>query len=214
MTNELILLKPAYLELGEQLFKVLSAKDLFTNNNKIVITISGESGCGKSVTAKAMQQALTAQQITSVVLAMDNYFLLPPKLNHNSRILNINQVGMQEVNLNLLQTHLNAFKAGSQTITLPLTNYETDRFDIVDLNFSNSQVLIIEGTYVYRLQNVDYSVFIERTYHQTKQARTERNRDIMTDFVEQVLEIEHQIIKQGAQTANLIIDTNYQIHQA
>lgn len=214
MTNELILLKPAYLELGEQLFKVLSRKDLFALNKKVVITIAGESGCGKSVTAKALQQALTAQQITSVVLSMDNYFLLPPKVNHNARIFNISQVGMQEVNLNLLHTHLNAFKAGYQTITLPLTNYETDRFDIVDFNFSNAQVLIIEGTYVYSLQNVDYSMFIERTYHQTKEARTERNRDIMTDFVEQVLEIEHQIIKEGAQTANLIIDTNYQIHQA
>lgn len=214
MTNELIVLKPAYLKLGEQLFKVLEGKELFALNKKVVISVAGESGCGKSVTAKALQQALTAQQITSVVLSMDNYFLLPPKINHNARTLNINQVGMQEVNLNLLQTHLNAFKAGYQTIKLPLTNYETDSFDIVDFNFSNAQVLIIEGTYVYSLQNVDYSVFIERTYHQTKAARTERNRDIMTDFVEKVLEIEHQIIKEGAQTANLIIDTNYQIHQA
>ncbi len=212
MTNESILLKPAYLELGKNLSDIILANQELPNH-KVVISIAGESGSGKSVTAKALQAALLENRIESEMLSMDNYFKLPPKVNHLARMSNISQVGPQEVNLELLQLHINSFKEGINTLSLPLTNYTTDSFDIQEHSFQNAQVLIIEGTYVFTLRNTDFNIFINRTYHQTKTARAERNRDIMTDFVEQVLEIEHHIIKKGAEKANLIIDSNYQIHQ-
>jgi uridine kinase len=212
MTNESILLKPAYLELGKNLSDIILVNQELPDH-KIVISIAGESGSGKSVTAKALQAALMHKGIKSEMLSMDNYFKLPPKVNHLARMCNISQVGPQEVNLELLQLHINSFKEGIDTISLPLTNYQADSFHIQEHSFEKAQVLIIEGTYVFTLRNTDFNIFINRTYHQTKTARTERNRDVMTDFVEQVLEIEHHIIKKGAENANLIIDSNYQIHQ-
>ena len=39
----------------------------------------------------------------------------------------------------------------------------------------------------------------------------ERNRDEKSDFVEQVLQIEHHIIKEYKSKANLILDNDYKV---
>ena len=56
-------------------------------DKKIAIGIGGESGSGKSVTAYALQRILADHNIQSVVIQMDDYFILPPKLNHENRFL-------------------------------------------------------------------------------------------------------------------------------
>jgi uridine kinase len=56
--------------------------------------------------------------------------------------------------------------------------------------------LIVEGTYILEIDDFDFKIFIDRNYKDTYENRMKRNRDEKSDFVEQVLEIEHQIIKQ------------------
>lgn len=38
-----------------------------------------------------------------------------------------------------------------------------------------------------------------------------RNRDVQSDFIERVLEIEHGIIRQLKEKADLVLDKNYHI---
>ena len=46
--------------------------------------------------------------------------------------------------------------------------------------------IIVEGTYTSLLKNADLRAFIDRSYQQTKKARSERGRDPDVDFLEKV----------------------------
>jgi uridine kinase len=55
---------------------------------------------------------------------------------------------------------------------------------------------------------------MEHTYKDTYLQRKHRNRDEMTSFIEEVLEIEHKLIREGKSKADILIDThNNPIHQ-
>jgi len=212
MTNEKIPIKPAYLELGQKIWQQISAEA--TIAHKYVIAIAGESGSGKSVTAKALQTEIIAHGIECKVLSIDNYFKLPPRANHEARMQDISNVGPQEVNLPLLQSHIGAFKMGVHQIDMPLTNYETDTIEVRTISFADVRILLVEGTYVFTLEHLDQLIFMERTYEQTYQQRAERNRDEMSSFIERVLAIEHEIVVQGKPLADILVNAHYQpIHQ-
>ena len=71
--------------------------------------------------------------------------------------------------------------------------------------------LIIEGTYILDVDDFDFKIFIDRNYKDTYENRLNRNRDEKSDFVEQVLDIEHQIIKQYKNKADLVLGKDYQV---
>ena len=66
-------------------------------------------------------------------------------------------------------------------------------------------LVIAEGTYTSLLENVDLRAFIDRNYRQTKKARLTRARDPDVDFLEKVLEIEHQEISRHKARADVVI---------
>ncbi|MBK7219930.1 MAG: adenylyl-sulfate kinase [Saprospiraceae bacterium] len=174
------------------------------------LSIAGESGSGKSTLALALQHVLHENGQKAMVLHMDDYFKLPPASNHNKRIEDIAWVGPGEVHLDVLQNHLEAFKAGAPKIDKPLVFYAENEIKSETLEFTGTDVLLIEGTYTATLQ-VDLSIFINRTYLDTFADRVKRARDPITPFVEQVLEIEHEIIARQGEMANVIIDKNFEI---
>mgnify|MGYP001186891097 CR=1 FL=1 len=53
--------------------------------NKFILTISGESGSGKSETATALSEFLTKSDIYNLILRQDDYFIYPPKTNNLMR---------------------------------------------------------------------------------------------------------------------------------
>ena len=91
---------------------ILSSMEGF--QGKFMITISGESGSGKSETATALSQSLTKSKISNVILRQDDYFVYPPKTNNFMRRKDKNWRGMKEVKLDLLDTHVQAFKNGDR----------------------------------------------------------------------------------------------------
>lgn len=174
------------------------------------LSIAGESGSGKSTLALALQHVLLENGSKAMVLHMDDYFKLPPTSNHNKRLEDIGWVGPGEVHLDVLQNHLEAFKSGVPEIEKPLVYYAENEIKSETLDFTQTDVLLIEGTYTATLK-VDLSIFISRTYLDTYADRVKRARDPITPFVEQVLEIEHQIIARQGEKANVIIDKNFEI---
>ena len=56
-----------------------------TFQNKFILTISGESGSGKSETATALSEFLTQSSISNVILRQDDYFIYPPATNNFMR---------------------------------------------------------------------------------------------------------------------------------
>jgi hypothetical protein len=56
-----------------------------SKGSRYIITVSGESGSGKSETGKAIADELEKEGIKSVLLGQDDYFVLPPKSNDVKR---------------------------------------------------------------------------------------------------------------------------------
>ncbi|HMP31816.1 MAG TPA: hypothetical protein PKD85_19595 [Saprospiraceae bacterium] len=175
------------------------------------INISGESGCGKSTLAIAIEMLLDEKGISSYIFHMDDYFKLPPSSNHKNRLLSLDNVGMIEVNLDLLQKHIDKIKTGELVIQKPLVHYKDNRIHQITADLTQVKVVIIEGTYTSILGNIDCKIFIDRTYKDTYQQRLNRGREDMSDFIESVLEIEHNIIQSHKYLSRIILDQSYSV---
>lgn len=172
----------------------------------LVVTIAGESGCGKSETAVVLAEICTAAGEKALLLQQDDYFIYPPETNHKKRLADISWVGTQEVRLDLIEENIAAIKSGGEVeITKPLTNYNLNSISEEKISIEGVKVVIVEGTYTTLLKNADLKAFIDRDYRQTKLARLKRSRDPLTDFLEKVLAIEHEIISSHKQSAQIII---------
>jgi uridine kinase len=175
------------------------------------ITVAGESGSGKSETARALAEALEQAGVRCAILQQDDYFVLPPKSNDARRREDISRVGAGEVRLALLDRHLQQALAGDDALVKPLVIYEEDRVTEETLDLSGVKVLIAEGTYTSSLHNADLRVFINRNRLETLADREKRGREPMDPFIEQVLEIEHGIISQHRQRADVVISRDYDV---
>lgn len=172
----------------------------------VVVTVAGESGCGKSETAAVLAETCAKAGNRSLLLQQDDYFVYPPKTNHKKRLEDISWVGEQEVKLDLIEKNIAAIKEGDkEEIKKPLVNYEADSISEETVSIKGIEVVIIEGTYTTLLKGADLKVFIDLDYRQTRAARMKRSRDPVTDFLEKVLAIEHVIISAHKKLADLII---------
>ncbi len=174
--------------------------------NRVCIAVAGESGCGKTSLAYALRLDIEKKfSLKGYVFHIDDYFMLPPKDNHNNRLKDIKNVGPQEVNLNLLDEHLQAFVSKQSPLQKPLVIYEENKAIIEEIEPKDFDFCIVEGTYTMLLESPVFKVFMKKTYKETKENRLNRARDIMNDFNEQVLDIEHKIISQHSKLADMII---------
>ncbi|MPS71827.1 MAG: hypothetical protein E2590_01605 [Chryseobacterium sp.] len=211
MIGDIIELKENHLAIGKEIFEILNTELPLKSKHKLTIGIAGESGSGKSVTAFALQKILNENDIKSMVWQMDDYFKIPPKSNHENRLKSIENVGMQEVDLVKLSENISEFKNGKTVIEKPLVHYKENRIANEKIDAADYKVLIVEGTYILEIDDFDFKIFIDRNYKDTYENRMSRNRDEKSDFVENVLEIEHQIIKQFKAKSDLVLGKNYEL---
>jgi uridine kinase len=190
---------------AKQAMETLKDK-LASASSVLAVSVAGESGSGKSEIAFCLKELLEGQGQKAVILGQDDYFKLPPKSNHNKRLEDISWVGPGEVKLDLLDANIAAIKNNpTQELTKPLVYFDEDRIDSETIQPGNPAVVIAEGTYTSLLENLDMRVFINRNYRQTKKARLKRARDPDVDFLERVLEIEHQEISKHKARADVVL---------
>lgn len=204
----------AYQQRAETLLAMLRAHFGVPREARTVIAVAGESGSGKSVTAIDLAAVLNDAGIDTAIIHQDSYFIRPPRTNHEHRVADITSVGPQEVQLDVIAAHIAAFRVGEARVTAPVMNYPENRFDSQLLDFSATDVLVVEGTFALMLDDVDIRIFLEATYHDTLERRRQRARDIDDPFVERVLDIEHRIISAQAPRADIRISSTYDIRLA
>lgn len=209
MIGDVIHLEQKHLDTAENIYQII--RERRQPFQKWAIGIGGESGSGKSVTAFALSEILEKNGIKSLVIQMDDYFKLPPKSNHENRQKDLKHVGIHEVHLNKIQDNIKKFKEQEPFITKPLIHYAENYITEETLEIEGVQIIIVEGTYVLSIDDFDLTIFIDRTYKDTFENRMKRNRDEQSDFIEKVLEVEHKIIHQFKEKADLLLDKNYQI---
>lgn len=177
---------------------------------RMVITVAGESGAGKSETASEIVRLLCEQGHRAEVVQQDDYFVFPPKTNHEMRRRNIEQVGLYEVKLGLLDSNLRSFKRGETSIYRPLVNYDADRITMGERDLSDVEILVAEGTYTTTLAFADLRIFIARDYDDTAAHRKARGRDADDAFIDDVLRREHKIIRAHCQLADYVISRDFE----
>ncbi len=197
--------------LAQQLLSLLNVRWRSNTTQRRVVGVAGESGSGKSMTADGLARACNDAGLRTLVLNQDNYFFLPPRTNHEHRIESLDNVGVHEVDLALIASHIAAFRARASDVVAPLVDYPGNRFMTQTFNFAEFELLIVEGTYVLQLDDLDVRIFLEATHEDTQERRRIRNRDIDAPIIAQLLMIEHEIIARQAAVADVLIDSDFQL---
>lgn len=176
---------------------------------KYFLTIAGESGSGKSEIANALAGKLDEFNIASYIIQQDDYFVLPPKTNEKMRVIDINRVGLDEVRLDLLNDNIRSISDGNPELTKPLVIFAEDRITSEIIDLAPFQVIIIDGTYTTLLERIDCRVFIDRDRNDTREDRLKRNREKQNEYLEKILEIEHNIISRHKEFAHIIVNKEF-----
>lgn len=178
------------------------------------IAVAGESGSGKSETARAIVDEFLKHGIKSVVLAQDDYFYLPPKSNDIKRKEDPEWLGPhKEVNFSILENNLKDAIKGENEISKPLIDYNENSVEEIKISLTGIKVVIAEGTYTSLLKNVDTRIFIARNRLDTLDHRKKRNRgnEIHDSFTEEILITEHKIIAGHKYLADFVITKDYEV---
>ncbi len=181
---------------------------------RYIITVAGESGSGKSETARAIADELINSGINAVVFGQDDYFRLPPKANDAKRREDPEWLGPHvEVNLDLLEDNISDAVKGKNKVVKPLIDYNSNTVGSENIDLENIKVVIAEGTYTSLIKNADSRVFIARNRLDTLEHRRKRNRggEAFDEFIENVLRTEHKIIAGHIQLADFVVTKNYDI---
>ncbi len=188
-----------------QVFEAVQRR-LKSDGGPVSVSVAGESGCGKSEIAHCLAELLEREGYSAIILGQDDYFKLPPKSNHQKRQQDISWVGPGEVRLDLLDDNITNLKENpDRPVKKPLVYFQENRIDSENIEPQKRDVIIAEGTYTSLLEHIDVRAFINRNYRQTKKARLTRARDPDVDFLEKVLEIEHQEISKHKAKADVVI---------
>ncbi len=179
-----------------------------------ILTISGESGSGKSEMAKAISDELERHAIRSVILGQDDYFKLPPISNDQHRRVDADWLGPDmEVEMDLLNRHIREALAGLDSLIKPLVDYAQDLIGQETISLEGVRVVLVEGTYTALLRRVNCRVFIARNRLDTLEHRRKRNRgtEAGDPFIEEVLRTEHKIIAGFKYLADILITKDYDV---
>jgi uridine kinase len=171
--------------------------------------VAGESGAGKSEIAYALEGLLEKMKIKSYIIQQDDYFVYPPKTNERLRVIDINRVGPQEVKLDLLNENIRAVASGKCKLEKPLVIFEEDRITTEVVDLEPYRVILIDGTYTTLLEQIDCHVFIDRDRNDTREDRLKRNREKQNEYLEDILEIEHNVIARHKELADIIVDKEF-----
>jgi len=200
--------KEASQSIAEQIIRKINKK-----KRRYTITLAGESGCGKTETAKALVAEFNRQGINSLVLSQDDYFFLPPLSNDAMRKKSPEWLGPhKEVNMKLLDDTLVEAMVGDK-INVSHIDYDTNIERIEKICIEDIKVIIVEGTYTSLLKHIDTRIFIDADYKDTLKFRKLRSRgnEVNDPFVENILETEHKIIAGHKYLADFIITKDYDV---
>ena len=170
MKGDKLLINKEHIRAANQSLELL-LPEIKGSTSRFIITVAGESGSGKSEIAAALSEALSRQDVRSVILQQDDYFVYPPKTNENMRRQDIRHVGMSEVQLDLIDQNLKNAITDQSAITKPLVIFDEDRITTETVDLEEVKVVIVEGTYTTTLINVHRRIFIDRDYIDTLASR-------------------------------------------
>ncbi len=211
MRGDILLIRKYHVRAARKIAGVL-IPEIRSSRSRYVVTVSGESGSGKTEIAHELARILRKNGIRSITVHQDDYFRYPPKTNYRMRREDMSRVGTKEVRLSLLNKHIKSFR-DSRTARLrkPLVYFKEDRIGSETIPCKNAKVLIVDGTYAALLKGVDKKIFLSRTYKDTLRTRMARKREKIDAFDKKILAIEHRIISKHRKLAHITAKKDYSL---
>jgi uridine kinase len=211
MLGDVLLIQEKHHKAGEAIITEI----LKNKKDKMIIAISGESGSGKTELAHVIARGLRAHGIFAKPMHIDNYYRILPLERKEWRIENGIQecVGYEEYDWGTINRNIAEFKASAEAI-MPCVDLVTEQVDTLITDFSKIDMLIIDGLYAIKTEDVDLRVFIELTYHETKKAQSSRGKEPQNEYRWAVLEQEHQMVKALKEKADLLVTKEYEVRKA
>lgn len=178
--------------------------------DKVVVAIGGESGSGKSELAHVVARALKGQGRLTKILHIDNYYTVPPRDREAWRNAHgLESIGLGEVDWDLLDEHLNAFRSGSRAV-LPCIDLLTDQIDQLHTDFAPIEVIVVDGLYPLHV-DADLRIFIDLTYLDTKKAQLLRGKEPQNDYRLSVLKREHEVVQSLRSLADYLVTPDFDL---
>ena len=178
---------------------------------RYIVSISGESGSGKSELAHALGKLLKQSSIRVKVIHTDNYYKIQPLLREEwRRNKGFDKIGIGEYDWVKINRTIRDFKDGQECM-IPCIDLIPEQVDKLITDFGKIDLLIIDGLYAIKTKDVNLKIFIDLTYHETKINQIIRMKEAMNEFRLKILEQEHKNVVSLKPLADLIVDKSYMV---
>ncbi len=198
-----------------------------SGDERVVISIYGGSGSGKTTIATALQQYFLSEGIGCYLLGGDNYPHRIPKRNDEERLRVYEEAGEEglreylgttkEIDFDCINQVLAEFHAGKDTITLRHMGREDGEISSEETDFAGIPVMLVEWTHggSEYLKGVDIPVFLESSPEETKERRIRRNRDenAASPFICRVVELEQEKLDIQKGHARLVVGKDKEVYE-
>lgn len=211
------------------------AKDLYhtikkhvnAQDKKVVISIFGGSGCGKTTLSAIISRYFQSDGISCYVLAGDNYPRRIPKHNDAERQRIYEEKGTDglteylgtpnEIEFDAVNQVIAEFKSDKPIVTLKEMGRKEGEIRYEEMDVQDISVLLIEWTHGGSefLEGVDLPIYIDSTPEETLQKRLQRNRDdnAASELIQIVLEIEQQKLLNQSKNAKIVVGRDGEIYE-
>jgi len=209
MLGDVLLIEDKHRKAGE----IIVNEIIKNKKTGMTVAISGESGTGKTELAHVIAKCLRAYGIFAKAIHIDNYYRILPLERTEWRQKNgiENVVGYDEYDWQMIYKNISDFKNKAFS-TMPCVDLVTEQVDLLTTNFADIDMLIIDGLYAIKTENIDMKIFIDLTYHDTGKAQKLRGKEPQNEYRMKVLLKEHDMVANLKKEANVIISKDYQVN--
>ena len=212
MKGDILIVGENHRKAAQEIFQIIYP-EIINHPGKFLLSIAGESGAGKSEIALALADMLDDHKLPAYIIQQDDFFKFPPKTNAMMRENDIRQVGPGEVRIDLINDTVASILGGANQVEKPLVIFSEDRITTEQIDLKPYRVIILEGTYTTLVDHIQCKVFIDRDRDDTREDRLKRNREKQDVYLEQILEIEHEIISKHKVKADVIVTRQFSVQK-
>lgn len=187
---------------------------LENKKDRMIIAISGESGSGKTELAHTIAKSMRKHGIFAKPIHTDNFYNTLPLERRAWRekqgIENV--VGYNEYKWDEINQVIRDFKAGKVS-QMPCVDLVTEQVDQLITNFAEVDMLVVDGLYAIKTEEIDLRFFIDLTYLQTKKKHTKdiRGKEVMDEGRWATLGQEHKMVRSLLPKADYLITEAFDV---
>lgn len=208
MLSDVLLIEEKHQEAAQKIYEQIEK----VRDGRFVVAISGESGSGKTELSHCLANIYKKAGLKAKPMHTDNYYMSLPEVRNEWREANGREsIGYTEYDWDVINKNIADFRAGAVT-EMPCVDIVTDQVDRLITDFAKVDVLILDGLYALKTDDVDMRVFIDITYEQTKKAQLRRGKEAQTLFRAMVLEREHEVVTSLKHMGDLFVTLDYSVY--